>query len=206
MTIKDVLNVFLVYGQKMDYIFRNYREPRTPFEIFDNEIVTCYHCTYDGTNFEKRYSFHDFKNMFYNAICYDEELPEYVQERISVLFGDLMNEKLDVDFYNTAVTEIKAAVTNVMLNETIQGFWRKKNEMETEKIRKLVFNNCHKCNSFALVQPLITWAENHNRLDCNFIFKMFEYGYITGKRDERAKRKERERREKGNKKETDEDC
>lgn len=188
-TIKTILSAILVGEQEFDYLMRKYRNPRTPVEMFNDSIMEHYRCKYDGTDFEKRYSAEEFRNMFYNAVLYGEDLPEYVQERVLAMSEGDLGKKVDTDFYNNAVSEIKAEITNFMLQENVKDFYRKKNEIETLSVRQLVFAHQHNFNAYSAVRPLITWAENNNRLNYDFIYRMFEYGYIMGKRAERAKKK-----------------
>lgn len=186
--LNKIFNTILATGQERDLILAKYREARTPVEMFNDYISDCYTCKYGGADFERRYSAKEFRDMFYVAFLYDEELPEYVQEKILAMSGEHVYKKVDKDFYNTAVSEIKEEITHFMLEENLKNYHRKKNEIETAAVRALVFSHYHGCDTYSAVSPLITWAKNNDRLDCNFIYKMFEYGYIMGKRAERQKR------------------
>lgn len=186
--LKKIFNAILATGQESNRIFAKYREASTPVEMFNDYISDCYTCTYGGADFEKRYSAKEFKEMFYVAFLYDEELPEYVQEKILAMSSEYVYKKVDKDFYNTAVSEIKEEIKNFMLQENVKDFYRKKNDIETLTVRQLVFGHQHNFKASTYVRPLITWAENNNRLDYGFIYRMFEYGYIMGKRAERQKR------------------
>lgn len=186
--LKKIFNAILAWGQESDRLFKEYHNPRTPVEMFKDFVADSYSCTYNGADFEKRYSENEFRDMFYTAILYDEELPEYVQERVLAMSKEFVDKKVDTDFYNTAVSEIKAEIKDFMLRETVKDFCRKKNDIETLAVRQLVFGHQHNFKASLYVHPLITWAENNNRLDYSFIYRMFEYGYIMGKRAERQKR------------------
>ncbi len=157
--------------------------------MFNDNILGFYHYRGDNTDFKSRYSWSEFKNFFYDAVYYDEELPEYVQEKFMIYFKGRENVDVDKGLVHCTLNEIKACIMQEKLDRAAKGFWIKDNERKTKKIRELIFRPHPECNSVDLVHPLITWAENHNRLTYEFIYKIFEYGYITGKRAERARKK-----------------
>lgn len=165
------------------------RRHHTPFEIFKRSISDFYTYTGNDTNFKAQYSFSEFANLFYDAVCYDEKLPEDVQEKFISYIKSYINENVDKELIRSALNEIRACIMQERLDNAVKDFWVKDNERKTKKVRELLFNYSHCCKVVPAVRPLITWAENHNRMTYEFIYKIFEYGYITGKRDERAKKK-----------------
>lgn len=200
MTANDIFTFFVAadifYKDLCAKTQLTYNNNLSPLERFNNEIAHFYEYTGNSTDFKSRYSLNEFTNLFYDIVCYDEELPEYVQKRLSLYFDILTKVEVDEKTVNSALVKVQNGILQLKLDNAIKEFWIEDNDRKTKKVRNLVFNHKHECNSTALVRPLITWAENHNRLDYNFICKMFEYGYIVGKKEERVKRKERESREK----------
>lgn len=201
MKAKEIVKVFIAadifhkdFCKKSGLTYNN----RPPLERLNDEILHFYNYTGNDTDFASCYSFEVFKNLFYDAVCYDEGLPEDVQKKILSYFDVLTKVKVDEQMVNSALVEIQNCILQKKLDNAIKEFWIEDNDRKTKKVRNIIFNHKHECNSIALIRPLITWAENHNALNIKFIYKMFEYGYIVGKREERAKRKDRERREKGN--------
>lgn len=63
----------------------------------------------------------------------------------------------------------------------------RKNEKETEAIRKILGHQSIDC--IDKIVPLITYGENHGEIGILMYASLFNYGYILGKRAERAKRK-----------------
>lgn len=191
MTAEIIISTFLaveiivdLYNKsEMDYAKRTY------FEMFKENIVGFYEYTGNNTDFKVLYSFNEFTNLFYDAVCYDEELPKYVQEKFMIYFKCSEKTEFDKEYINSVLYEIRACIVQSKLDEAVKDFWIKDNERKTKKIRELIFRPHFECNSVDLVRPLITWAENHNKMTYEFIYKIFEYGYITGKRAERARKK-----------------
>lgn len=193
-TSETVVNTIIASIIYIENLYRkrgyNYNYKKTThFESLNDELIRFYEYTGNNVDFKSLYSFNEFTNLFYDAICYDEELPEYVQEKFIVYFKTPIKVTLDEEYANSVCNEIKACILQAKLDNVIKDFWIKDNDRKTKKVRELVFRNRHECNSAALVRPLITWAKNHNRLNYEFIYKMFEYGYIMGKRTERTRKK-----------------
>lgn len=190
-TAKFIISVFCTSIAYEAVVCKNHNRPfnsRTYFEAFNDNILRFYHYTGNNTNFQSHYSFEEFVNLFYDAVCYDEELPKYVQEKFIIYFNCRKNADVDNELVYSALNEIRDCIVQSKLDETVKDFWIKDNERKTKKIRELIFRPHLECNSVALVYPLIEWAENHNRITYEFIYKIFEYGYITGKRTERARK------------------
>lgn len=171
-----------------------------PFERFYYTIQSLYDysaghqkpCKYS-------YTFDTFKEIIFNAVADDEELPDDIRSQAEIYYKGRITEKIGINAFKV----IKERILKLKADEQTFKLFLEQNDRETEETRNLLFNNRHCDKTYYYVRPLIQWATYHKKLDELFIFKMFEYGYITGKRDERAKKKERERREKGNKKEDD---
>ena len=67
-----------------------------------------------------------------------------------------------------------------------------KNEEKTAEMRRLIAYNTFNCcsySSYSDITSLITYTQNHGCSLLNFCIDIFTYGYITGKRAERARRK-----------------
>jgi len=191
-TAEIIINTFLQSSPYKIAVSENHSKdlkPQTLFRAFNSSIIGLYNYTGNNTDFKLQYPFDKFANLFYDAVCYDEELPEYVQEKFIFYFKRPENVKIDKDYIYSTLYKIRTCIMQKKLDNAVKDFWIKENERRTKKIRDLVFNHHHECNSAVLVRPLITWAENHNQLNHQFIYKIFEYGYITGKRAERAKKK-----------------
>lgn len=191
-TAEIIISAFFTSVTYEAVVRKNHGKPfnsRTYFKVFNENILGFYHYTGNNTNFQSCYSFDEFVSLFYDAVCYDEELPEYVQEKFIIYFNRRENADVDKELVYSALDEIRACIVQSKLDEAVKDFWIKDNERKTKKIRELLFCHRHECNSATLVRPLITWAENHNRMTYEFIYKIFEYGYITGKRAERARKK-----------------
>ncbi|HEZ7985911.1 MAG TPA: hypothetical protein RWO09_03120 [Ruminococcus sp.] len=62
-----------------------------------------------------------------------------------------------------------------------------KNEKETEAIRKILGHQSIGC--IDKIEPLLTYGKNHGGIDIITYMRLFNYGYILGKRAERARRK-----------------
>lgn len=62
-----------------------------------------------------------------------------------------------------------------------------KNEKETEAIRKILGHQSIGC--IDKIEPLLTYGKNHGGIDIITYMRLFDYGYILGKRAERARRK-----------------
>lgn len=63
----------------------------------------------------------------------------------------------------------------------------RRNEKETEAIRKILQHQTVDC--IDKIEPLLTYEKNHGGIDILTYVSLFNYGYILGKRAERAKRK-----------------
>lgn len=63
----------------------------------------------------------------------------------------------------------------------------RKNEKETEAIREILRYQTIDC--IDKIRPLITYEKNHGGIDVLTYISLFNYGYILGKRAERAGRK-----------------
>lgn len=63
----------------------------------------------------------------------------------------------------------------------------RKNEKETEAIRKILRHQ--PIGSIEKIRPLLIYAKNHGGIDALTYTSLFNYGYILGKRAERARRK-----------------
>ncbi len=191
-TAEMILNAFftsVIYEVAVfDNHCRNF-SPRELFRVFNENIASLYSYRGNNTDFKSLYSFNEFTNLFYDAVRYDEELPEYVQEKFTIYFNRPHNVEIDKEYIYYALNEIRACIVQLKLDEAVKDFWIKDNERKTKKVRELLLHDRHECNSALLVRPLITWAENHNWLNHKFIYKIFEYGYIMGKRTERARKK-----------------
>lgn len=64
----------------------------------------------------------------------------------------------------------------------------RRNEKETEAIRKILRHQ-PVVSRIDKIRPLLTYAKNHGGIDALTYVSLFNYGYILGKRAERAKRK-----------------
>ena len=191
-TAEMILNAFFTSVTYKAAVHKNHGRifsPYTLFKVFNKNIINLYNYTGNNTDFKSHYSFNDFTNLFYDVVRYDEELPEYVQEKFTIYFNRSHNVEIDKEYIYYALNEIRACIVQLKLDEAVKDFWIKDNERKTKKIRELVFNHSHCCKAVPAVCPLITWAENHNQLNHEFIYKIFEYGYIMGKRAERARKK-----------------
>ncbi|MDE6671709.1 MAG: hypothetical protein K2K16_05880 [Ruminococcus sp.] len=191
-TVETIVNAFISTDNHISVLYKLYGENRktyTPFEKFKNGISEFYRYTGNDTDFKSCYSFETFANFFYDAVCYDEELPEYIQEKFIIYFKRPEKTEIDKEYINSVLHEIRAYIVKSKLDEAVKDFWINDNDRKTKKVRELIFRPHPECNSATLVSPVITWAENHNRMTYEFIYKIFEYGYITGKRDERARKK-----------------
>lgn len=62
-----------------------------------------------------------------------------------------------------------------------------RNEKETESIRKIL--GYQSAGVIDIIEPLLTYAKNHGGIDVLTYMSLFDYGYILGKRAERAGRK-----------------
>lgn len=62
-----------------------------------------------------------------------------------------------------------------------------KNEKETEAIRKILGHQS--IGRIDKIEPLLTYGKNHGGIDIITYMRLFDYGYILGKRAERARRK-----------------
>ncbi len=189
-TAEFIINAFLTSIQYEVAVNKNHGKKINSyalFKAFNDSIRSLYQYIDYNTNSEIPYSFDIFKNLFYDAVCYDEELPEDVQGKFIIYIN--RTKEVEKNFVYSILDEIKTCIMKLKLDRAIEDFWIKDNDRKTKKVRELVFGYSHKCNSYALIRPLITWAKNHNRLNDEFIYKIFEYGYITGKRAERTKRK-----------------
>lgn len=184
MTTKTVIASMINGGKLMSKILKyEYR----PFESFETEISSLYSYS------KLPHSFATFKEIFFNAVSDDKEIPNDIILSVEKYFKGI-SEEMDIN----AFMAIKARVIQLQGAKKIRDCFIALNEKETEEVRNLLFDNWHCPKTFYYVNPLIYWANRHHKIDRTFIYKMFEYGYIVGKREERAKRKERERREKGN--------
>lgn len=63
----------------------------------------------------------------------------------------------------------------------------RRNEKETEAIRKILGHQF--VGDIDIIEPLLTYAKNHGGIDALTYVSLFNYGYILGKRAERARRK-----------------
>lgn len=63
----------------------------------------------------------------------------------------------------------------------------RRNEKETEAIRKILEHQF--VDTIDIIEPLLTYAKNHGGIDVLTYMSLFNYGYILGKRAERARRK-----------------
>lgn len=63
----------------------------------------------------------------------------------------------------------------------------RRNEKETEAIRKILEHQF--VDAIDIIKPLLTYAKNHGGIDALTYVSLFNYGYILGKRAERARRK-----------------
>lgn len=191
MASRDILNIFISADKYWENLAQNlgmkYKK-RTYFQAFKEEIDHFYDYTGNHSDFKMFYSLREFENLFYDAVCYDEELPEEVQEKFLLYFEVATHETPDNTTVLSAREEIINCILQEKLDEAVNDFWIKHNDRKTEKVREMIFRPHPECNSDTVIQPLITWAENHNRLNYDFIYRMFEYGYIMGKRAERHKR------------------
>lgn len=179
--LKKIITIFIISQQQAVFLLTG-KTSYSPFKLFNRAIANLYDFGEFNEPFEK------FRDFFYNAVIFNEPLPEFVIEQIQAYYKGYTYKKLSAGSYKTAVSEIKEEITNFMLEENLKNYHIKKNEIETAAVRELVFSHYHDCNAYSAVRPLITWAENNDRLDYNFIYRMFEYGYIMGKRAERQKR------------------
>lgn len=64
----------------------------------------------------------------------------------------------------------------------------RRNENETEAIRKILRHQ-PVVSRIDKIEPLLTYEKNHGGIDILTYVSLFNYGYILGKRTERAKRK-----------------
>lgn len=175
----------LIASQRMLETYLKGKATCSPFEAFNRSISKLY----DFGDFNKLFSFGEFRDLLYNTVILNAPLPDCVLETITnYLKHYTMDMETDTISYDSAISEIKEEIIHFMLEENLKNYHRTKNEIETASIRQLIFAHQHNFNAYSAVRPLITWAENHNRLNYDFIYKMFEYGYIMGKRAERQKR------------------
>lgn len=62
-----------------------------------------------------------------------------------------------------------------------------RNEKETEAVRKIL--GYQSAGVIDIIEPLLTYAKNHGGINVLTYVSLFNYGYILGKRAERARRK-----------------
>lgn len=96
--VETIVNSFISTDKRMSDFYKLCGESRktyTTFEKFKNGMSEFYRYTGNGTDFKSRYSFNEFANFFYDAVCYDEELPEYIQEKFIVYFQYTENIEID---------------------------------------------------------------------------------------------------------------
>lgn len=78
-------------------------------------------------------------------------------------------------------------IEEVLIAEAERTEAIRKNEKETEAIRKILGHQRNR--AFDTIEPLLIYGDNHGGIDKIMCMRLFNYGYILGKRAERARRK-----------------
>lgn len=184
MTTSDILNA-LIGGTKMMLEIIGSQKSRDDLDILNNGITGLYDYIVGNSQDASFYSRTDFAELFYSAIADGEDIPNDVCIRAERYFK---NFKCDAD-YSQSLNNIKDRIIKLRAAKAIHDMFVAQNEEETAEVHSLIFNFCHLPGSVGIVSPLYQWAVRNARLDCLFLSAIFEYGYIMGKRAERAKKK-----------------
>lgn len=188
-TSKAILTSLIFSSKKMRELLE--MPTVSELELFDSGINQLYNYTigYTANFYSKEHLF----KLFCNVITDDEELPPNVIEWTMKYLGSVEYLK---ESDNELLENLKVQIEELRRKNTKEEQERQlaiiKNEEKTAEMRRSIAYNAFNCcsySSYSNITSLITYAQNHGRSLLNFYIDIFTYGYITGKRAERARRK-----------------
>lgn len=139
------------------------------------------------------YSKEQFFKFFYNVATDDEELPpDVIEWAMKYLDGTEYTKESDEEILAVLKVQIEELRRKNAKEEQVRQLAVIKNEEKTAEMRRLIAYNAFNCcsdSSYSDIASLITYAQKHNYSLPNLCIDIFTYGYITGKRAERARRK-----------------
>lgn len=141
-------------------------------------------------NGDSFYSREDFAEKFYSAVLDNEELPPDICAWAKRYYKNSTHKEVTAEFITALKSKIKSSKALREFQEKIKKMSVIRNEEETSEIRKILAHSCIP-GVYDNVAPLIEYAKNNNHGLVWLSIDMFTYGYIMGKRAERAKRKNR---------------
>ena len=154
---------------------------------FDYVIESTYsYCCLHGISCETL-SFYNFRKAIYDYLAYGETiiLSEDIKKCIKMNFTKSSKPTaIDTSFINNVLEAER--ISRLIEKERQERITE--NDRETAEIRFILKKNLI-IGLYDTLMPLINWGLNHNQIDNSFMFDIFRYGYIEGKRAERLKRK-----------------
>lgn len=194
-TSKAILTGLILSSKQM----REWLEMPTvsELELFDSGINRL--CNYIIGNISKSENAADFYSkeqlfkFFCNVTTDDEELPpDVIEWTMKYLGGAEYWKESDEETIAVLKVQIEELRRKTTKEEQARQLAVIKNEEKTAEMRRLIAYNAFNCcsySSYSDITSLITYAQKHGCSLLNFCIDIFTYGYITGKRAERARRK-----------------
>lgn len=121
-------------------------------------------------------------SIYSNVVC-DTPIPASI-----TVYADKYFEGVEIVEDYSTFQSVKEAITAAILHKHSAVCMVKQNDIETAATREFI----HRAivpNAAELVEPLYMWAKNHKQFNLWFAVMIFKHGFISGKRAERAKRR-----------------
>lgn len=160
------------------------------FTAFNREVEQFYWYIHSHTRGSDKdistfYTLDRFMELFYCSVTDGKELPANVLEWASSYLKGLCCQTDNKEVLNVIADRIvKLRIANAFRECVREGY-----REETEEIRELLYNHVHCKGYMGILHPLIMWARSYNKLNIDFVYAVFQYGYIRGKRAERNRRR-----------------
>lgn len=192
MTTREVLASMIASEKALQAAFERVgvSSSKEPFDMFNSALDSFYGYIISHIKSSGRicnvYSKECFRDIFYCAVISDREIPQDICEWADGYYKGFKSAEIDLDFLSELETSIcKRCMAEAIRDHIVRGY-----DEETAEIRALLDRACIP-EAADYVSPLYNWARAHDSINYRFILNIFKYGYIQGKRTERARRSNR---------------
>lgn len=188
-TSRAILTGLIISSKKLHELLESPTD--SELELLNGSI----NCLYDyikSKNAVDFYSKECFFKFFYNVATDDEELPsDLIEWAMKYLGSEEYWKETDSELLENLKVQIEELRRKNAEDKMRRQLAVIKNEEETAEIRGVIAYNAFNCCSYSDIAPLVTYAINHDYSLRMLCINIFTYGYITGKRTERARRKKK---------------